>query len=242
MPTYQLASTDGRGYLVPLTQGPVTIGRNKDNVLCIADESASRYHCVIEPDGSGGFRVRDLGSRNGTKINANRLVNAASEVVPGDTIKVGGHSFTIEAEMSIGEVRHEVRSRTIDVDKAWLEELKGMLEALPPKGEGDEQIVMVDGSGQATPALSGTADGPRAVRLLLLLAAKSRATDIHVEPKQHRYNVRIRVDGQMVQVAELPEKVGELCLGLVRTACLMRPEARDAVQDGHFSVKFRSRR
>jgi type II secretory ATPase GspE/PulE/Tfp pilus assembly ATPase PilB-like protein len=37
---------------------------------------------------------------------------------------------------------------------------------------------------------------------------------------------------------ELPNQVGELANGLVKTACQIRPTARDATLDGHFSVKF----
>jgi general secretion pathway protein E len=76
------------------------------------------------------------------------------------------------------------------------------------------------------------------VRLLLVAASKSRATDIHCEPKGDKFHIRMRVDGQMLSVAELPNSVGELATGLVKTACQMRPTSRDAALDGHFSIKF----
>jgi general secretion pathway protein E len=52
----------------------------------------------------------------------------------------------------------------------------------------------------------------------------------------------MRVDGHMVQLVDLPKSVGELAIGVVRTACQMKQAARDAVQDGHFSVRFSERR
>jgi type II secretory ATPase GspE/PulE/Tfp pilus assembly ATPase PilB-like protein len=78
--------------------------------------------------------------------------------------------------------------------------------------------------------------------LMLQLAAKARATDIHFEPKVNSWQIRTRVDGQMVSVCDVPMKVGQLVLGLVKTACLMRLEAQDAVQDGRFAVRFKNRR
>jgi hypothetical protein len=46
--------------------GPLCVGRAPDCDLVISDVKASRRHCVIEPTPDGGWRVRDLGSRNGT--------------------------------------------------------------------------------------------------------------------------------------------------------------------------------
>jgi type II secretory ATPase GspE/PulE/Tfp pilus assembly ATPase PilB-like protein len=243
MSSLQLCSSDGRGYVLPLGQTPLTIGRNADNALPLtSDEAASRYHCVIEPDGQGGHTIRDLASRNGTKVNAARIQG----VVPlkaGDSLKVGTHTFSVESMQSIGEVRREVRSRTIDTDKAWAAELRGMVDSLAPRGEmTDEAVQMVDSRGNPTGALKGDGDGQVSVRYLLLLAAKARATDLHVEPKPDRYTVRMRVDGQMVAIADLPVKAGELTGGLVRAACNMVIAGKDAVQDGHFSVRMRTRR
>ncbi|MCA3004688.1 MAG: Flp pilus assembly complex ATPase component TadA [Planctomycetaceae bacterium] len=242
MPGLQLCSTDGRGYLIPLGEEKISIGRHPDNTLPLNDEAASRHHAAIEPDGEGGYRITDLGSRNGTKVNSHKLVKASWPLEPGTTIKIGGHCFAIEEEASIESVRRDVRSRTIDSDNSWLDELNGMLMSLPPKGEGLEPVGLIDSTGRSSTALSGDAAGPQAMRLTLLLAGKSRATDVHLEPKLGSWHLRFRVDGQMVHIGDLPSKVGQLALGLVKAACQMQPAAQDAVQDGRFSVKFKSRR
>jgi len=49
-----------------------SIGRHPDSNLVITDERSSREHCVIEPVPEG-FRVRDLGSRNGTRLNEKKI-------------------------------------------------------------------------------------------------------------------------------------------------------------------------
>lgn len=51
-----------------LTAGEVSIGRESSNHLWAADPALSRRHCVIT-GGDNHFVIRDLGSRNGTRIN-----------------------------------------------------------------------------------------------------------------------------------------------------------------------------
>jgi general secretion pathway protein E len=64
----------------------VTIGRQPDNSVVLADDMTSRHHCVIEP-WDGGFRVRDLGSSNGTRLNDQKVT--AEPLDNGDVLKVG---------------------------------------------------------------------------------------------------------------------------------------------------------
>lgn len=243
MPAYMLTSSDGRGHCVPLTASSVRIGRTDDNSLSLPDdERVSRQHCVIELDSDGHPIIRDLGSTNGTKVNSQRISGPVG-LRAGDHVKVGNHTFIVEAEQSLGEARDAARARTIDSDMPWRDELAAMVEALPPKGESAlEQIILVDGLGKPTGTLDAKSDGPNALRLLLHLAAKARATDIHVELKLDRASVRMRVDGQMVPIADLPRKAADLLQGVVRAACQMATAARDAAQDGHFSARFRQRR
>jgi general secretion pathway protein E len=248
MPSMSLTSTDGRGYVVPLNEAPVTIGRNKDNVLALSDESASRYHAVVEPDGKGGWRVRDLGSKNGTRINNTKLVNEGHPIRSGDNLRVGTHTFTVEADQTFEEVRQEVRSRSLDVDANagpaanWASDLRHMLELLPPKGEGDQPVQLIDAMNKPSAALAQDTPGPLALRLMVLLASKSRATDIHVEAKHNVASMRMRVDGQMVTICDMPTKVGQLILGVIKTACQMPVAADNAVLDGHFGTRFRGKK
>ncbi len=87
MPYLEVRTPKGNKRL-KLNSEPITVGRQPDNVLVLRDDRASRHHCIIEPiGGSGGFRVRDLGSRNGTKLNDK---NVAEEILDnGDVIRIG---------------------------------------------------------------------------------------------------------------------------------------------------------
>jgi len=63
------------------------VGREQDCQLTLSDAAVSRHHCVFLKD-EYTTRVRDLGSRNGTLLNGQRV---QSEVIlqSGDVVVVG---------------------------------------------------------------------------------------------------------------------------------------------------------
>ena len=66
--------------------GAVTIGRDEQNTLAIADPALSRRHCVIEPAGER-LVLRDLDSRNGVFVNGSRVTEYP--LADGDQIRIG---------------------------------------------------------------------------------------------------------------------------------------------------------
>jgi general secretion pathway protein E len=247
MPRLLLRPTNWQGRTVKVETDPVSIGRHPDNGLCLHDEKLSRFHCIVEPDGAGGFRVRDLGSRNGTRINEEKITEA--NVGHGDILRLGAHEFVLEFAADPAPAP-EARKRSREPasaagrgsDGAWITELERLLTTLPPKDTREDPVTLIEANGQPSKALEGSGDGPRAMLILLQVASKARGTDIHMEPRGDEGLVRIRVDGQMVTVADIPRRVCDLVGGLVKTACQMQMAARDAVQEGHFSARFPDRR
>jgi transcriptional regulator with GAF, ATPase, and Fis domain len=76
-----------RGDVFPLRDGEVSIGRESSNDLCITDAALSRRHCLLMPK-SEQFAIRDLGSRNGTRVNG---VPVDEQLLShGDQIAIGG--------------------------------------------------------------------------------------------------------------------------------------------------------
>jgi phosphoserine phosphatase RsbU/P len=82
---------------VLLDRPVTTIGRSSMNDLPIADKMLSRQHARIVRDNNGGLSVEDLGSRNGTFLNGDRL-NGIQALKPGDRITVGGVTLKVESE------------------------------------------------------------------------------------------------------------------------------------------------
>ena len=85
-PLLEIDQAGKRRYL-KLTNAPVTIGRHPTNLLVITDDQASRFHCVIELSSDGGALLRDLKSKNGTKLNGFRVEE--SSMGPGDEVRIG---------------------------------------------------------------------------------------------------------------------------------------------------------
>lgn len=78
---------------VELVEAITVAGRSADNKIHIDDRQASRRHFQIEKT-EFGFKLVDLESRNGTKVN-DKVVNQAL-LRPGDRITIGKHTLTFE--------------------------------------------------------------------------------------------------------------------------------------------------
>src|SRR5579883_1642614 len=72
-----------------LPASELSVGRDASNGLPIGDPSVSRRHCLIYRE-NGGFKVRDLDSRNGTLVNgevvADRWLHHLDEITIGDSV------------------------------------------------------------------------------------------------------------------------------------------------------------
>jgi adenylate cyclase len=92
---------DGAAERVPLKDG-LTVGRSSDNDLVLRDFSVSRHHAKITEE-DGVFRVVDLDSTNGVKLN-DALVSSGCLKV-GDSISVGNFLLTVQDDvMADGEL------------------------------------------------------------------------------------------------------------------------------------------
>ena len=74
--------------LVPLGGHRVTIGSHDSNEIVLsADRTVSRLHAVLEAF-PAGWSLRDMGSRNGTFVNGQK-VSGERVIVPGDEVRIG---------------------------------------------------------------------------------------------------------------------------------------------------------
>lgn len=79
----------------PLPADVTIVGRRQECDLCVPLMVVSRKHCEINHD-QGILRVRDLGSRNGTFINGEKVTEAVLK--PGDKLQVGPVSFGVQID------------------------------------------------------------------------------------------------------------------------------------------------
>jgi Protein of unknown function (DUF3662)/FHA domain len=85
----------GGGRRTVLSGSRLVLGRSRDCDVVVDDPNVSRRHAELRRDG-GGWRVVDLGSTNGIKVNRRRV--AQSELQHGDRITLGVTDLDFELE------------------------------------------------------------------------------------------------------------------------------------------------
>jgi FHA domain/DUF1707 SHOCT-like domain len=75
-----------------LASGRMVIGRSSTCDLVVEDDTVSRRHAALELR-DGAWRLRDLGSRNGTWVNGRRAADV--EVWLGDELQLGAARFRL---------------------------------------------------------------------------------------------------------------------------------------------------
>jgi len=76
------------------------IGRSEDCHLRPGSDLISRHHCVLLVD-EGYVALRDFGSKNGTYVNNERVVNER-ELKAGDCVRVGPLEFEVQMSTGLG--------------------------------------------------------------------------------------------------------------------------------------------
>ena len=82
------------GSTFALTAGDVTIGRDGENEIVLAENTVSRYHARLLRQDNGQFALTDLGSANGVYVNGTRIQRAILR--SGDQVKVGDNFFRFQ--------------------------------------------------------------------------------------------------------------------------------------------------
>ena len=76
-------------------QPTVSLGRSAEAGWSFEDDTMSKEHAAIE-FANGGIRLRDLGSRNGTRLNGSDV--KAADLKNGDRFQLGEHEFQFVLE------------------------------------------------------------------------------------------------------------------------------------------------
>jgi general secretion pathway protein E len=244
-PPYLDVITPAGRQQVSLARLPLTIGRASQNQLVIEDLLASRQHCVIEKNAQG-IVLRDLNSRNGTRINEQKVESAVLK--PGDIFTIGKIKFRyVDIKRSVTEAKAPATTAAPSPSNSLTEALRQLAGLDTPGSPQPDQLSLVDTRGNIVHAQRTTSDDENekifsesitVLRLLLLAAMRTRASDIHIEPKGEKNQVRLRVDGIMVDAATLPNALAGRVYGSIKVLAEMDITQSKAIQDGHFSANL----
>jgi pSer/pThr/pTyr-binding forkhead associated (FHA) protein len=117
----------------------LVIGRGEECDLRLSDGDVSRAHCRIE-HAAGGYILVDLGSRNGTLLDGQRITRRL--LCDGDALRVGSHTLLFESGVAaprtlddeVLEMLNQVAPSPSDELEAVGAAIRGP-DALPAEGE-----------------------------------------------------------------------------------------------------------
>src|SRR5438477_330668 len=93
------------GEVLPLTGDTVTIGRDPASTICLSDLALSRRHCAIARTAEG-WRIRDLGSFNGTFVNGMQVTDHL--LTDGERLSLGESTFVFVQKPSPEQIALQV--------------------------------------------------------------------------------------------------------------------------------------
>ncbi len=92
----------GGGDPIPLLKETLLVGRRESCDIVLRFSNVSSHHCELFIR-SGFWYVRDMNSRNGVKVNGNRVTE--KRVDPGDILWVAKHAYEVKyAPVDLGAV------------------------------------------------------------------------------------------------------------------------------------------
>ena len=102
MPKIKIITRDFESATCELPDGGITVGRDAQNAMVIADASVSRQHCELLVFGREVI-VRDRASRNGTFVDEVR-VQGQCGVNNGQIVRLGRIEMRVEIERPVEEL------------------------------------------------------------------------------------------------------------------------------------------
>jgi hypothetical protein len=96
MPKLHILSGVLEGKVFDLIEDRITIGRALDNMIRLEDGTVSHHHAVLQVDGNE-YKIRDLNSTNGTRVNGMRIVEA--KLHHGDQVRLGSVEMRFESDV-----------------------------------------------------------------------------------------------------------------------------------------------
>jgi type IV pilus assembly protein PilB len=191
----------------------------RDVLRLLSKEVAERYMAVPLGQAQGKLVVAMLDADNVQAVDflANRIgrqlkVYTASEEGIRKVIKQ--YEEDVEADVA----------KTIGVNM----KIEGQDEAAP-------KLIV----GEQTEIKTIVQDSPisKALSTILEYAAKSRASDIHIEPLEKELKIRCRIDGVLKEIMKLPKETEPPLISRIKILSNLKIDEHRIPQDGQFTVK-----
>ncbi|MCK6455107.1 MAG: FHA domain-containing protein [Phycisphaerae bacterium] len=100
---------DGARVDLPVMGSSFVVGRSEECALRMPYSEVSRHHCQFSLT-NGSLRVKDLGSSNGTYVNAKRIEDGVA-LKAGDRVRIGPVIFTVQIDGKPAKIKPVVPKR-----------------------------------------------------------------------------------------------------------------------------------
>jgi hypothetical protein len=133
----------GGGDPIPLFKKSLLVGRRESCDIVLRFPNVSTHHCQMNVS-AGYWYVRDLQSRNGVKVNGERVTDKL--LIPGDILAIAKHKYEIHySPMDLGavgpppteDVKTDIFSKSL-LERAGLEQ--NQFGRSPPPAEPGESV------------------------------------------------------------------------------------------------------
>ncbi|MBL8160035.1 Flp pilus assembly complex ATPase component TadA [Candidatus Saccharibacteria bacterium] len=113
---------------------------------------------------------------------------------------------------------------------------QGVSAAIDSAEEGAKQEAQTNSETRAITTLVQDSPISRALSTILEYAARSRASDIHVEPLENELKIRARVDGVLREIMRLPKSIEPALISRVKILSNLKIDEHRIPQDGQFAI------
>ncbi len=76
------------------------------------------------------------------------------------------------------------------------------------------------------------------LEVIIAGALATDASDVHIEPQEHGVRLRMRLDGTLHDIAELPPRLFALLLSRIKLVSELKLNVHDRAQDGRFTINL----
>ena len=119
---------------------------------------------------------------------------------------------------------------------AVLDQYRGDFTAVEQAAKSSESEVAVKGANANVRTLVQDSPISKALTTILSYAAKSGASDIHIEPLENSMIIRCRIDGVLRKIMDLPKTIAPALVSRIKILSELKIDEHRVPQDGEFTV------
>ncbi len=221
-----------------VNQKEIEIGKAPHNTIVLTDQTVSNTHAVILAR-DGGYSIVDLGSRNGTFVNGDRLGSQARTLCHGDSIQLGQTVLTFRNPQETTENKTAVLSQNV------LEEIRKRAESQavaqePSKSEAKPKSKTEDVEIVSPPVVAlpvGAAPAPLVEQKASAQEKASKSADEANQESEKKKKKKKKGEQERLKAAYIgaisrviAQIIGPLALILVTVYIIQRPQSTGPTQ------------